>query len=136
MPLEIRKLQHEDYDNILVEWWEIWGWEAPVREFLPDNGTGGFIVYDRDIPVCAGFIYTTNSKAAWVDWIISNPKYREKPYRKTAINMLIDFLCKMAVNDGYKFIYALLKHSSLIQTYKDLGFIQAETYNTEMIKII
>jgi hypothetical protein len=48
-------------------------------------------VYDGDIPVCAGFIYVTNSRVAWVDWIISNKEYIEDK-RREAITMLIETL--------------------------------------------
>ena len=75
MEFNIRKLNSTDYDNTLVGWWKDWGWEPPAKDFLPDDGESGLIVLDNDVPVCAGFIYITNSKAAWVDWIISNKKY-------------------------------------------------------------
>jgi hypothetical protein len=72
MDLEIRTLNSNDYDDILLKWWKDWGWDAPLKDFLPDNGTGGLIVYDGDTPICAGFVYVTNSSAAWVDWIVSS----------------------------------------------------------------
>ena len=81
MPLEIKALEDSDYENILCKWWKDWDWEAPPKDFLPDNGKGGLIVYDGDTPVCAGFIYVTNSAVSWVDWIISNKQYRKKPHR-------------------------------------------------------
>jgi hypothetical protein len=57
MKLYIRRLEDNDYDNILLTWWKAWGWEAPPKDFLPNDGVGGFIVYDNDIPVCAGFVW-------------------------------------------------------------------------------
>jgi hypothetical protein len=134
MPLTIRKLQYEDYNNILVGWWSDWKWTAPTRDFLPDNAEGGLIVFDGDIPICAGFIYITNSKVSWVDWIISSRTYNKKPYRKEAIKYLIDTLSQVAKDNGSTMCYALIKHRGLIETYKELGYIQADTYNTEMIK--
>ncbi len=64
MEFDIRKLNSTDYDEVLVGWWKDWGWEPPAKDFLPDDGEGGFLVLDEDIPVCAGFIYVTNSKVA------------------------------------------------------------------------
>eukprot|EP01050_Picozoa_sp_SAG11_P037920 SAG11_NODE_15206_length_585_cov_1.479424_2_plen_83_part_01 len=83
MKFNTTPLQHEDYDNILKGWWKDWGWEAPSRDFLPQDGQGGIMVWDGDTPVCAGFLYNTNSKVAWVDWIISNKEYKES--RKEAL---------------------------------------------------
>ena len=57
---------NKDYPT-LVKWWEDWGWEAPSKDFLPDNGKGGIMILDGDVPICAGFTYVTNSKVAWVD---------------------------------------------------------------------
>ena len=89
---DIKQLQEGDYEKILVNWWNDWGWEPPQKDFLPEDGKGGMIVYDGDTPVCAGFIYVTNSKVAWVDWIISNKEYRKKPQRSNAIGLLIETL--------------------------------------------
>ena len=46
MDLIVRKLNDTDYDNILLGWWKDWNWEAPLKDFLPDNGEGGIIVFD------------------------------------------------------------------------------------------
>ena len=132
MKFNIIPLKYEDYDNILVGWWKDWGWDAPLRDFLPQNGEGGIMVMDGDIPVCAGFIYNTNSKVAWVDWIISNKDYKES--RSEAIVLLVETLTSIAKNLDNNYAYALIKHEGLIKTYESLGYMQAENYNTEMIK--
>ena len=86
MSFNIRPLNENDYDSILVGWWEDWKWTPPGKDFLPDNGMGGIMVLDEEIPVCAGFMYTTNSKVAWIDWIVSSKEYRKKPHRKVDID--------------------------------------------------
>jgi len=134
MNFTIRNLNQTDYDEILVKWWKDWGWEAPPKDFLPQDGMGGIILYDGDIPVCAGFMYISNSKLAWVEWIISNKEYRVKPNRSIAIELVIDRLIEMCKMSGAKFVYALIKHSGLIETYEKLGFIKGDSYSHEMIK--
>ena len=134
MELTIRQLNENDYQDLLVDWWNQWGWTAPEKDFLPDNGMGGYIVYDGEIPVCAGFIYVTNSRVAWVDWIISNKQYKEK--RREAITMLIDALTNLSKMSGSKYAYALIKNDSLIKTYESLGYIKGDSYTSEMIKIL
>jgi hypothetical protein len=136
MELYIRELNESDYDNILVDWWKQWGWEPPQKDFLPDNGKGGIIVYDQDTPVCAGFMYITNSKVAWVDWIISNKEYTKKPHRKDAIKLLVSTLTGICKNTGSKYIYALIKSRHLIETYEQLGYIKGDRYTSEMIKLL
>lgn len=136
MNLEIRPLCDTDYEDILVEWWRQWNWEPPVKDFLPDNGKGGIIIYDGAIAVCAGFIYITNSKVAWVDWIISNKEYKIKDKRREAIRLLIESLTNICKNTGSKYGYALIKNKSLIKTYTDQGWSEGQGYTSEMIKIL
>ena len=81
MKLNVKPLSYEDYDNILLKWWKEWDWTAPQRDFLPQEGKGGVMIWDEETPVCAGFIYTTNSKVAWIDWIISNKKYKARGHK-------------------------------------------------------
>lgn len=132
--MEIRKLNANDYEDILVDWWKDWGWTPPQKDFLPEDGTGGLIVYDGDTPVCAGFIYITNSSVCWVDWIISNKKHKEN--RRDAINLLIESLTNIGKLSGSKYAYALIKNNSLIKTYESFGYTKADSYTSEMIKIL
>ena len=134
--INIRHLNDTDYDAILVGWWKEWGWEAPTRDFLPNNGTGGGIVFDGDTPICAGFLYMTNSKVAWIDWIISSKTYTDREKRKYAISLLIEQLTTLSKDLGNKYAYALIKHQNLIKTYEDLGYIKGDSYQNEMIKIL
>jgi hypothetical protein len=136
MELYVRELNENDYEDILVGWWKQWGWEPPQRDFLPNDGKGGIIVYDEDVPVCAGFMYITNSKVAWVDWIISNKEYTKKPQRKDAIKLLVSELTEICKLTGSKYSYALIKNESLINIYLELGYIKGDSYTIEMIKTL
>lgn len=136
MELTIRSLNESDYHNILVDWWIQWNWEPPKKDFLPDDGKGGIIVYDGEIPIIAGFIYITNSKVSWVDWIISNKEYKIKEKRAEAKKMLIESLANICKNSGSKYGYALIKNKALIKTYQDLGWSKGDVYTSEMIKLL
>jgi hypothetical protein len=136
MGLYIRELQDTDYEDILVGWWKQWGWEPPQKDFLPRDGKGGIIVYDDETPVCAGYMYLTNSKVAWVDWIISNKEYTKKPQRKDAIKLLVSALTEICKTAGSKYVYALIKSRHLIETYEQLGYIKGDSYTSEMIKVL
>ena len=132
---DIKQLQEGDYEKILVNWWNDWGWEPPQKDFLPEDGKGGMIVYDGDTPVCAGFIYVTNSKVAWVDWIISNKEYRNPILRAKALDHLILTLGEICKKQNKKYSYALLRHKKLIKTYERLGYNAGDQYTQEMIKV-
>lgn len=121
MELSTRKLQETDWDT-LVSWWSNWkGWQYPPKDFLPDNGTGGIIVYSNDIPVVAGFIYFTNSKAVLLEWIVSNPKYRESN-RQEAIELLISTAEKVCKDQGSKYIFTIGRNKQLTNTHKRMGY--------------
>lgn len=136
MELYVKELNETDYENILVGWWKQWGWEPPQKDFLPSDGKGGIMVYEGDTPICAGYMYITNSKVAWVDWIISNKEYTKKPQRRDAIKLLVSTLTEICKATGSKYVYALIKHQSLIETYKELGYIKGDSYTSEMIKVL
>lgn len=136
MTLKIRELNDIDYEDILVGWWKDWGWEPPQKDFLPNDGKGGIIIYDGDAPICAGYMYLTNSKVGWVDWIISNKSYTNKELRKDAITLLVSRLTDICQLLGCKYVYALIKNQSLINTYEGLGYIKGDSYTSEMIKVL
>ncbi len=132
----LRPLNEFDYDNILLGWWEDWGWVAPMKDMLPQDGIGGIIVYDEDEPVCAGFLYMTNSKMSWVEWVISNKNYRKKPQRKEAIVYLIETLTNIAKNNGATFAYTVVKNKSLSAIYEQVGYANGDDNVKEMIKVL
>ena len=136
MALDVRILNSSDYDDILVGWWKDWGFTPPSKDFLPDNGIGGCMIMDEDEPICAGFLYSTNSKIAWVDWIISSKTYRKKPERKESVSLLIMTLTNIARNLGYKYAYSLMDNKGLVETYEKLGYIKSASYTEELIKYL
>ena len=133
MKLKLRRLEESDYDT-LVTWWKDWKWEAPPRDFLPENGTGGFMVSNNDSDICAGFIYLTNSKIAWIEFIISDKQYKEED-RNEAIQFLINSLSGVAEETGAKYGYAILKNKSHMKYYEEANFTVTSDKNTEMITI-
>jgi hypothetical protein len=136
-----RYLVESDYE-ILCSWWNspAWkrlGWVAPVRECLPENGMGGIMLETEDgIPVIAGFIYFTNSKMCHIEYIISNPEYRDKQGRKQAKDFIIDNLCYIAKQKGYLVAFTSLKNQSLLQNYLNNGFEIGSQNTIEIIKVL
>ena len=106
MKLNIRKLTEDDW-VVLKQWWDAWPeWDAPPKDFLPENGTGGLMVESEGEPIVAGFMYITNSKGVLLEWIISNPKYREED-RNDAINLLLIGVENLCKDLGYKYIFSI-----------------------------
>ena len=56
MKFKLRRLVESDYDT-LVKWWKDWKWEPALKDFLPENGTGGFMVTkDKKRDMCRFYI--------------------------------------------------------------------------------
>jgi hypothetical protein len=109
-----------------------WGGQAPSKEFLPEDGLSGLMIWDEDTPICAGFLYDTNSKIAWIDWIISNKNYRKKPHRNNAINYLLDSLIGVAQSMDKKYIFANNNNPLLVNHFVGKGFSVGANYGSRI----
>ena len=132
---KVRRISEGDYEVILSKWWKSWRWTPPAKDSLPENGLGGVIVSLDGVDICAGFLFLTNSKTAWCEYIVSNFEYKDKN-RHDAIEFLIRVLTSMAEDRGYKYIYTSLKSKSLIEKYEACGYIVGSENCTEMMKIV
>lgn len=134
MELKVRTLQESDWKT-LTSWWKWWRWPSMSKEILPMNGTGGVMVYKGETLIVAGFLYLTNSKAAWLDWIVSNPYYKETD-RKEAIMLLINTLEEIGKNQGYDVIISITRSKSLINIHRELNYTIDENPSHEISKKI
>lgn len=128
--MEFRYIEQSDYE-MLIDWWKFWKFPAPPIEMLPDSGV---IVNKDGVDICAGFIYFTNSKTCWIEFIVSNPNVRQKEDRREAITSVIDILCSVGKNNGYTIAYTSLKNESLQNKYLECGFIEGSKNCNEYIK--
>lgn len=135
MELNIRRLQESDWET-LTKWWDAWPeWTNPPKDFLPDNGTGGLMVEKNNTPIVAGFIYYTNSKVALLEWVISNPEYKDKD-RKDAIELLINGVEEVCKLQGLKYLFSITSHKGLIETHEKLKWSVDKKPSHELTKII
>lgn len=129
-----RMLEESDFPTLL-KWWEFWKFAAPAKEFLPDNGTCGIMLEDQfGRPLCAGFIYFTNSQACWLEFIVSSPDVKDKAKRKWMLQKLIGFLSQFAEEEGARWIFTSVKNKSLAERFGECGFTTGSQGTTEMIK--
>ena len=129
MEFNIRRLKESDYATI-SKWWKAWKWPVLPKTFLPDTG---FIVEKNNIGIVSGYVYMTNSKAALLEWIVSNPEYRESD-RKDAITLLIQAVERVLKDQGIKHVFTIGRHKSLINKHKELGWTVDENPSHEIVK--
>jgi len=133
--LNVRILNENDWDT-LCKWWEKWpDWVNPPKSFLPNNGTGGLMVEKNKKPIIAGFIYLTNSDAVLLEWIVSDPDYREKD-RKDALKLLITSAENACKELGKKHMFTIGRNTNLINTHKELGWTVDNSSSYEITKNI
>ena len=135
MKLNIRKLEISDWST-LVKWWDSWPeWVAPPKTFLPENGTGGLIVEKDKQPIVAGFLYFTNSQAVLLEWIVSNPEYRDTD-RQEAIELLINMAEEICKKQNQVHMFSIGRNKHLIETHKKLGWKVDKKPSYEIVKNI
>ena len=134
MKFNARKLTDNDYE-LLVSWWKWWRWTPIPKNFLPDNGTGGIMIEKDNTPVVAGFIYYTNSDAVVVEWIISNPDYKDKN-RKQAVEVLLNTIEEVCKKQGKQYMFSIGRSKQLIDAHKKLGWVVDDKPSYEIVKVI
>ena len=133
--MNIRRLTENDWDT-LTQWWDAWpDWVAPARDLLPDNGKGGLMVEKNNSSVMAGFLYLTNSKTALLEWVISDPNYRDND-RKQALELLIAASEEVCKELGYKYVFSICRNKNLINTHRKLGWNVDDSPSHELVKIL
>ena len=134
MELSLRALKESDYED-MCSWWKWWRWPEIGKSTLPMNGMGGLMVYKDEILIAAGFLYLTNSNVALIEFIVSNPNYRESD-RKDALEVLIMGLEDVARSQGRDTIVSFSSNKSLINIHEKLNYTVDKNPSYEISKKI
>lgn len=123
--MEIRPYTSSEYP-LICSWWQARDWPIISPECLPKHGilVGNY---------CAGFVYTTDSSLAWIEWIVSNPATDSKE-RNQAMDILIDSLIGKCRLLGARYIFTSVSHEKLQDRYVKHGFNVTESQVTHMIR--
>jgi len=99
MLLTLRPYKDSDYKT-LVQWWDAHKWAPVAPQALPKVG----YIVELDKPICAGFLYQTDSMIAWCEFIISDPNSNPSD-RDKSLDILISSLTNEAKELGFKAIF-------------------------------
>ena len=113
---------NRDYDTIL-SWWEKHCGFAPKPDHLSQNG---IIVEANGMPICAGFLYQTDSAICVFEFVVCNPD-APKSAREEGLKALITAIQCSAYAMGYKLIYTSINIQAYIRKLKNAGFIELNT---------
>jgi len=134
MKLQIRTLKESDWET-MQSWWKAWGWPEVTKELMPLEGLGGLMIEKEGVAIASGFLYLTNSKVAWTEWIVSDPEYRQED-RAEALTMLVSGLEEIAISAGYKIILSVGRNKGLLNIHKELGYTVDDSPSYEISKKI
>lgn len=135
MELKARQLKDSDWET-LTAWWDSWPeWVSPSKDFLPDNGTGGLMIQKNNKPIVAGFLYFTNSKSVLLEWIISDPKYKDND-RLEAVELLIKTAEKVCKDADKKYMFSIGRNKNLMKIHEKIGWNVDKTASYEIVKKI
>jgi hypothetical protein len=113
-------LNEVDY-AIICEMMNGWGMNALHRRMLSENGA---IVFKEGVDICSGWLYQSDSKIAWIEWVVMNKKAPKK-LREGAIDFLYETLFNKAEKLGYEVVMCIANHYMLVDKLKNrFGFIE------------
>lgn len=107
------------YYPIFYEWWNSWKhFKSPIPpEMLSKNGV---LISHGDIPICAGWVFSTDSNTAIAGWLISTKKHKDK--RKECLYELIIQLENLAKKLGFELLNFPASNPYLRDKLENLGF--------------
>lgn len=105
------------YYPILYKWWKDWGFTPLAPDMLSKNG---IIIYKDNTPICAGWLFSTDSNTAIAGWLISTKD--DKGKRKGCIEELIKRLELLANNLGFDLLNFPASNPFLSNKLEKLGF--------------
>lgn len=117
---------------IIQKWWKSHGSFPPEPHHL---STTGIIVEESSQPICAGWLYDTDSKISVFEFVIASPD-ANRHVRDASLTYLIDTVKNIASSRGYALIYSSVRGPKYIQRLLKAGFIQVDTGQTHMFYAI
>ena len=124
--MEIRNHTADDYP-IFCHWWGQWGWPSIPYEFLPKNS---LVVCHDDRPICAVFLYATDSPIVWAEYYISS---KSDPLRDEAMNVMLKGILPASQAMGAKAVMSGVRHPHLAKRLRAVGFVKSDENLTSYI---
>jgi len=115
----IRPIKEKDYESINT-WWEGNNYNPPPRELLPENGLHGLMICKEKKLVACAYLYTTNSKMGYCDYLVANPNYKQKD-RFEIITQLMIACVETACALGFLDFWFITNNKNMIERCRELN---------------
>jgi hypothetical protein len=120
-----------DYET-LCSWWRGHKWHPIPKSWLPKTGV---IVEDGDDGVCAGFLYTTDSKLGVFEYSVTNPKL-SPILRSNGLDYLISDISTISKKLEMEGLFSACGDEGLTKRMMRHGFNVIGTEVTNLMRIL
>ena len=117
--ITIRPIKEEDY-ILINEWWKDIDKAPPPRNLLPENGLHGLMACKGDRPIVCTYLYLTNSKFGYCDYMISDSRYKGRD-RFQIVLELMNISIGTAWELGCEDFWFIKKNKGMLKRCKSLG---------------
>ena len=115
----IRPIEEEDY-VFINKWWETLGKLPPPRSLLPEDGLHGLMACKDGKPIVCTYLYLTNSKFGYCDYMISDMNYKGRD-RFSIVLELMNVSIGTAWELGCEDFWFITKNKGMLKRCKSLG---------------
>lgn len=115
----------------LLKWWKHYDFVQVGLDHLSQNGL--VVLSETNEPVCAGFVYRTDSAFYLLEFVVGNPEVEAK-IRSAGLDLLISAAIILARALGGKTLFSAFGHKGLVEKTKLQGFSVLGTDVTNLIK--
>ena len=117
--ITIRPIEEEDY-VLINSWWKAIDKSPPPRNLLPENGLHGLMACKDDRPIVCTYLYLTNSKFGYCDYMISDTNYKGRDRFDIILKLM-----NMCIGTGFKLgcedFWFITKSKGMLKRCKALG---------------
>ena len=132
MALTFERFEPEKHYASICGWWDAHKWPRIPLQSLPENGL--VAVVDGE-PLCAGWVYRTDSNMAWMEWLVMSPK-APRPVRGYALDELIRALIALAMTLGAGVVFTSCRVPRLVNRLQDHGFQVTDSAMTNLVRVL
>lgn len=125
----VRAFSMQDYP-LIAHWWKLHGSAIMRPEHLSQNG---LVIGIEGKDVCAGFMYSTDSKMCALEFVVCDPN-ATKEHRDAALDKLLDAAETWASKHHFTLIYTSISIPKYIQRLQNHGFIKTDMNQTHLWK--
>lgn len=121
--MEVIDFNFEKHGEVIGKWFEHYKWPSLIKPLIPPNSV---VVVKNGQLISACFLYRTDGPAAWLEWTVASPDYREDD-RGDAIKLAVSTLVDRAKSLGHLFVLTAYVNESLEKKYLECGMKVTDT---------